>query len=100
MRIIRLLSLLFLSTLVFSGSVAAAVNLDINKILSRYHLSEAQVSISIVSLRDGRTLFEHNPDKALNPASTMKILTTVAAFEVISVNFRKQSLVSINLIYD
>ena len=39
--------------------------------------------ISIVSLTRGDTLFAHRPDASMSPASTMKLFTTVLAYETL-----------------
>ena len=38
-------------------------------------------SIQVVRLRDGKVLYEHQPQQVLVPASTMKVLTAAAALE-------------------
>src|SRR5262245_33796143 len=39
------------------------------------------VGASVVSLSDGRTIYESGPEKPLTPASTMKILTGAAILD-------------------
>lgn len=61
---------------------------DILTVLDRYGLSKKSASIDIVSLRTGQSLFQLNPQTALNPASTMKLLTAVAALETLGPTHR------------
>jgi D-alanyl-D-alanine carboxypeptidase/D-alanyl-D-alanine-endopeptidase (penicillin-binding protein 4) len=44
-------------------------------------LHGARVGALVVEAASGRTLFEHDPDRALVPASNLKILTALAALE-------------------
>ena len=44
-------------------------------------LRRAHVSAFVVRASDGEVLFEHSPDRALTPASNMKILTALAALQ-------------------
>lgn len=51
----------------------------IDRILEATPLGAARTAVLIQDLETGRALYEHNADELLNPASNMKILTTVAA---------------------
>lgn len=42
---------------------------------------KAQIGVSVIDLATGETLFAHNAETALNPASNAKLLTTAAALE-------------------
>jgi D-alanyl-D-alanine carboxypeptidase/D-alanyl-D-alanine-endopeptidase (penicillin-binding protein 4) len=50
--------------------------------LSSRGLRRARVSALVVRASDGAILFERSPDRALTPASNMKILTAMAALEL------------------
>lgn len=52
---------------------------ELEEILHAPELAHCFVGVHVLSLNDGRTLFEHNANKLFNPASNMKILTTSAA---------------------
>ena len=51
---------------------------DLRARLARPPLRGARVGALVVSLRDGRTIFESKPDLPLTPASTMKVMTSAA----------------------
>jgi len=51
-------------------------------------LKSAHVGILAVDARDGTPLFTHNPDDALMPASTFKLLTGSAALDRLGPDFR------------
>lgn len=50
-------------------------------ILKQNGLSGSEMSIKIVSIPDGRVLYAKNPDRALNPASNIKLITMAAALK-------------------
>jgi D-alanyl-D-alanine carboxypeptidase/D-alanyl-D-alanine-endopeptidase (penicillin-binding protein 4) len=49
--------------------------------------------VVVSSVESGKTLFAHNPDTPLRPASTQKLLTSVLAFERLGVNHRFETTV-------
>ncbi len=57
-------------------------------ILAADFLSNATVSVCVVDLRDGTTVYEKNPDLVLNPASNVKLVTTAAALQVLGPEHR------------
>lgn len=67
--------------LAFFSSTASADTLDrrIQALLESSGLSKSRHSIQIVSLPDGRVLYQKNPDLRLNPASNIKLVTMAAA---------------------
>ncbi len=54
----------------------------LNSILGRRHFAGATWGIQVEPLGDRAPLFTHNPDQALIPASTLKLLTTAAALRI------------------
>lgn len=67
---------------------SASLNEEIKDIFNRYKIQETSISIDVVSLRTGLPIYRFNPTLALNPASTMKLLTTVAALETLGLEHR------------
>lgn len=61
---------------------------ELEDILRAPELSKVFVGVHVLSLTDGRTLFEHNGSKLFNPASNMKILTTAAALWYLGPSYR------------
>lgn len=51
--------------------------------LSRAGLPATSVGLHAVRLRDGRVMLSHQPDAALQPASTLKVLTAIAALDML-----------------
>lgn len=52
-------------------------------ILSDSSMSGASVSMCILDAGSGNTVFEYNPTQSLMPASTMKLITSLAALELL-----------------
>jgi len=64
----------------------AELRVDLDGILPDW--SDARWSILVVSLDRGDTLFSHDPDLSLVPASNMKLVTTAAALHHLGPNYR------------
>src|SRR5215217_994994 len=60
----------------------------IREMLAKPELSSAMVGIKVVSLDNGRVLFEENATKLLRPASNMKLYTVAAALDRLSPDYR------------
>jgi serine-type D-Ala-D-Ala carboxypeptidase/endopeptidase (penicillin-binding protein 4) len=60
----------------------------ISEVLAKPELSSAMVGIKVVSLDNGRVLFEENAEKLLRPASNMKLYTVAAALDRLSPDYR------------
>lgn len=60
----------------------------IAEVLAKPELSSAMVGIKVVSLDNGRVLFEENAGKLLRPASNMKIYTVAAALDRLTPEYR------------
>ncbi len=59
----------------------ASLQKDIQQVLKKHGLDQGKVSIQAIELQQGKTLYQHDAHRILNPASTMKLLTSIAAFE-------------------
>ena len=60
----------------------------ISEILAKPELAPATIGIKVVSLDNGRVLFEQNAQKLLRPASNMKLYTVAAALDRLSPDYR------------
>ena len=60
----------------------------ISEILAKPELASAIVGVKVVSLDNGRVLFEENAHKLLRPASNMKLYTVAAALDRLSPDYR------------
>src|ERR1043165_5040349 len=66
----------------------AELQAKISEILAKPELSPAMIGIKVVSLDNGRVLFEDHADKLLRPASNMKMYTIAAALDRLSPDYR------------
>jgi len=60
---------------------------QIEWLLRAYELSDATVSMKVVSLSDDKIIYAKNPDLALNPASNMKLVTEATALKELGGNY-------------
>ncbi|RYG06369.1 MAG: D-alanyl-D-alanine carboxypeptidase/D-alanyl-D-alanine-endopeptidase [Chitinophagaceae bacterium] len=77
-----------------SRKLAAAVDLLENDL----QMSSAIVSIYVMDESTGRLVYEHNSRYALAPASTQKLFTAAAAFEILGRSYRYKT--SLNIYED
>src|SRR6185503_1130341 len=90
----RRISLLIYVLLVWVSSAVAQpktlpeLRAKISEVLAKPELSSAMVGIKVVSLDNGRVLFEENAAKLLRPASNMKLYTVAAALDRLSPDYR------------
>jgi PBP4 family serine-type D-alanyl-D-alanine carboxypeptidase len=60
---------------------------NINTILSDSIFIAAHAGIKVVSLENGKVLYEHDSKALMNPASNVKLITSAAALSVLDTNF-------------
>ena len=70
------------------ASQAATVPADVESILSNAHIPYGDVSLWVAKARETTPVIALNPEKAMQPASCAKLLTTLAALEVLGPNYR------------
>jgi serine-type D-Ala-D-Ala carboxypeptidase/endopeptidase (penicillin-binding protein 4) len=70
-----------------SHPAVASLHGDLREVLSRYNTG-AMASVLVVSLDHGDTIFSHNADMLLAPASNMKLYSTAAALYYLGPDFR------------
>jgi serine-type D-Ala-D-Ala carboxypeptidase/endopeptidase (penicillin-binding protein 4) len=56
----------------------------------------ADVAVTVRDLNTGAVVFDHHGDEALNPASNQKILTAVAAVELLGADYRFETRVAVH----
>ncbi|QLG91422.1 D-alanyl-D-alanine carboxypeptidase/D-alanyl-D-alanine-endopeptidase [Pseudomonas yamanorum] len=60
----------------------------LDRLLADPALNGASVSLMVRDARSGSTLYQHNPRSRLTPASSLKLLTTAAAMDVLGRQYR------------
>lgn len=63
----------------------------LQKLATEAWKADIDAGIMITDLDTGETLFEHNPDRAYNPASVTKVLTTAAALDALGPGYKFQT---------
>ncbi|MCI0352920.1 MAG: D-alanyl-D-alanine carboxypeptidase/D-alanyl-D-alanine-endopeptidase [Acidobacteriales bacterium] len=91
--LIHLLAVFLILSLASAAESAAAkkakaLEKKIDAILTDPDLGRAFWGISVVSLKDGKTLYARNPDKLFAPASNTKLFTTAAALAVLGPDYK------------
>ncbi len=60
----------------------------LNALLDGDEFSSARWGVAVVSLSDGKVVYERNGDKLFTPASNMKVYTTAVALDLLGGNYR------------
>ena len=71
-----------------SATTLPELQTKISEIIAKPELASAMVGIKVVSLDNGRVLFEENAHKLMRPASNMKLYTVAAALDRLSPDYR------------
>jgi D-alanyl-D-alanine carboxypeptidase/D-alanyl-D-alanine-endopeptidase (penicillin-binding protein 4) len=85
---IRIFAVFSFITLGFNGTSQQDFQIALQKILRQPDYKSATVGIQVVNLENGLPLFELNPEKLMIPASTLKIVTSAAALEILGADYR------------
>ncbi|KJF43768.1 D-alanyl-D-alanine carboxypeptidase/D-alanyl-D-alanine endopeptidase [Draconibacterium sediminis] len=85
---VRYFSLLFL--LIFSGQILAQNSFKsaIETLLQQEDYKNASVGMNVVDLNSDETVYSLNSEKLLVPASTMKMITSGTALEILGADYR------------
>lgn len=85
---IRFLVVLAFAIVVSAGNAQSVYQAEINKILKEPALKHATVGIVVADAKTGVPVFELNPHQLVIPASTMKLVTTATALELLGAGYR------------
>ena len=92
MRLIRRTLLAILGAIMFSMLGATAASAALPRAIARAFLDEGipltAVGVYVREIGAARPLVSHQPAKPMNPASTMKLVTTFAALELLGPGYR------------
>ncbi|MDL2222919.1 D-alanyl-D-alanine carboxypeptidase/D-alanyl-D-alanine-endopeptidase [Bacteroidales bacterium OttesenSCG-928-M11] len=80
----------------FSLELEAQNQTSLRKFLNEPHLKHAAIGLKIVDLSSGEVVLSHNENTSFTPGSTMKIVTTATALDILGKNFSFQT----KLLYD
>lgn len=74
-----------------AASSQTALSQQIEAVIHQPRFAAARWGIAVVSLDSGRTLYAHQPDKLLQPASTAKLFTAAVALATLGADYRIQT---------
>jgi D-alanyl-D-alanine carboxypeptidase/D-alanyl-D-alanine-endopeptidase (penicillin-binding protein 4) len=92
-----LLSLFFATSSLFSQQILTDF---INELKKDTELQNASISLCAVDAQTGAQVCEYNSKFSLTPASTMKIITTASALQLLSKDFKYETLVQYSGTFD
>jgi D-alanyl-D-alanine carboxypeptidase/D-alanyl-D-alanine-endopeptidase (penicillin-binding protein 4) len=84
---------LFVCCLFLSSLAAAQITPALKVFTQKENLSHARISFKAVDLTTGKTVAAYHENESLTPASTMKLVTTATAVEVLGADFRYETAV-------
>jgi serine-type D-Ala-D-Ala carboxypeptidase/endopeptidase (penicillin-binding protein 4) len=67
---------------------ASELGRDLNRLIDESEFAHARWGIFVMSLRDGRVLYARDADKAIAPASNLKLYTTAVALDLLGADYR------------
>ncbi|MGZ3865912.1 MAG: D-alanyl-D-alanine carboxypeptidase/D-alanyl-D-alanine endopeptidase [Bacteroidia bacterium] len=79
---------------------AQDVNTFITELKKEPELQNASVGLCVMDAQSGAVLCEHNSKLSLTPASTMKIITTASALQMLGKDFKYETLIQHNGTFD
>lgn len=86
--IARYFFILTIGILTFNIQAQNTFESSVFKLLQKPDYVHASVGILVKDLNNGNTLYSLNPDQLLIPASTMKLITTASALEILGNDYR------------
>ena len=97
MRKLALLSFcLILVNVVFSQSLRQKLNTAFNRLQADSQCRYASLSLTVLDVKTGETVFTANPNMGLATASTLKVITSTTAFNLLGKDFQYQTQVGYN----
>ena len=85
---IRFLAVLAFAAIVFTGNAQTAFHDELKTLLQKPEYRNATVGIVVADAKTGEHIFELNPGQLMIPASTLKIITTATALEMLGADYR------------
>lgn len=87
-RIFAIFSFMFFCA---GGFAQNDIHAELQKILQKPDYKNATIGIRFIDLENELPVFELNPEKLMVPASTLKIVTSAAALEILGAEYRFKS---------
>lgn len=67
---------------------ASALGRNINRLIDESEFAAARWGVFVISLRDGRVLYARDAQRAMAPASNLKLYTTAVALDLLGADYR------------
>lgn len=87
-KILFVITLFYFTGLTFGQAGSLYFRTKLDSILKRPLFDSTQISIAVYDLTDGSPVFSKNEKMLLRPASTLKILTTAAAYKFLGPDYK------------
>jgi D-alanyl-D-alanine carboxypeptidase/D-alanyl-D-alanine-endopeptidase (penicillin-binding protein 4) len=85
---VRIFPIIIFTLIGFSGWSQQSFNDAVNAVISQPEYKNASVGIDVRDLKTGQTVFKFNAERDLIPASTMKLVTSATALELLGAGYR------------
>ncbi len=82
--------------IVAASGTPAELSGQIEEVLQKYQLERAFFGAKVVSLQNNEVIYTRNPSSYFMPASNMKLVTAVAAAEILGLDYRFQTMLATN----
>lgn len=91
MRSIFFFLCLFIITNSFCQDITSRLSKAVEALQSHPTMKHASIGFYVVESKTGKAIFEKNPHIGLAPASTLKVVTSATAYEVLGKDFRYET---------
>src|ERR1700753_389143 len=91
LRQVLIISLLFLGKFASAQSLNQKLQTAFNHLQQDSQCKYASVSLTVLDAKTGETVFAANPNLGLATASTLKVITSVTAFNILGKDFQYQT---------
>jgi D-alanyl-D-alanine carboxypeptidase/D-alanyl-D-alanine-endopeptidase (penicillin-binding protein 4) len=88
MKILHFLALFLIVNPVFAQPVKEKLDAAIKKLEADSQMLHAVIGLCVVDTKTGQPVYEHNTQIGLAPASTQKLFTSAAAFDLLGSDYR------------
>ena len=91
--ILRIFTVIFTVFIIWSGKAQTSLEKELNEFLFEPEYKNATIGIHVVDLNTRETVFGLNEHQLMIPASTMKLVTSATAFELLGKNYHFQTII-------
>ncbi|MBS7564017.1 D-alanyl-D-alanine carboxypeptidase/D-alanyl-D-alanine-endopeptidase [Mucilaginibacter sp. Bleaf8] len=90
-RYFQIISFLLVTTYAQAQSLQQNLQTAFNRLQQDSQCKYASISLTVLDAQTGETVFTANPDMGLAPASTLKTVTSITAFNLLGKNYQYQT---------